>query len=1119
MTRIDELIVELTKQGAALTAAELADALFLAPRLPVQSASSVVPKKPSVPPSGPDMTRPPLPPIVPLPSSGLSASEDALIAQLHLPSASESASSDGAGGLLFAAPRACALPAALQIVRALRPLRLRVPSRRRFELDESATAHRIATERLWLPVLRPLREQWAELALVIDDSSSMALWHEELIALMTLLEHLGAFQRVVTWRIDTETSESLSLRKGFGSCASSEIRGTQELLEPSGRRMIWVISDTVGTAWRDGRMASLLSGWGHSTSVSLLHMLPQRLWIGTAAGDGVRVMVRTPHRGAPNSALRIAPSPIRRRNAELKKLAQAKSGLPIPIATFAPTDLADLACLLANQQDACAPALFLPTQPLRRHSAAAQQCRDDASSRLTRFDAMASPLAQRLARLLSAAPLGLPVMRMVQQTMLPGATQAHLAEFFLGGLIQDISDAATPLSGIRYDFHPGVRDLLMEGLPIGESVEVLKRTSGYIQAQIGQPWSFAAVLAAPESTHPDSLTVSGHPFARVTARVLMSLGGRHAALARRLQDEAVERVTNPPGWVKDIAAACVRIETPAATGAGFLVRSDLVLTCRHVLGAITEASSIRVFFDDSARRRVRTVHRIITDDEHDLAALQLNELVIDIMPPILADAPASIGTECWAVTPQTLYEGIAQFLPGIIQKPQTSLDYGACDLHVHIALPRLSAFSGACIVSNGQIIGQSQRSIWNPIENRIGPLVSCSSARWLQNLTESIRPEKLSRPQLRKIIVTLFDGLESHGFKNQFLGNYFPSLYRRVEGEQSLNNLISQLFVYHYESDYDQIIRSLVTELGVEEVETAINMVLESRSDGMRKAALPRPILEREEALKMMRNAHALVIGISQYQHLRRLPIAMNDALDVAATLRASDLCGYPENQVSLLLDDEATRDRIEAELQALARRTDSDSTVFIYFAGHGGRIRSGPQAGGYLIPVDAPSRRLSGEDGYAKSAISEVSLSRLLASIPARSLMVVLDCCYAGSLASLRSEAVIEGTEGFTSEFVEALQHGVGNRAILAGANSHETAKEMSNARNGVFTQYLLQGLRGAGGGGSVFIDAFELYRYVHDGVTRLKLPTAQTPILKMNAENPNFFIAVRSVKFWKGD
>jgi uncharacterized caspase-like protein len=49
------------------------------------------------------------------------------------------------------------------------------------------------------------------------------------------------------------------------------------------------------------------------------------------------------------------------------------------------------------------------------------------------------------------------------------------------------------------------------------------------------------------------------------------------------------------------------------------------------------------------------------------------------------------------------------------------------------------------------------------------------------------------------------------------------------------------------------------------------------------------------------------------------------------------------------LLDSDASQAAIRHGLSALADRSNKDSTVLIYFSGHGGRIDSGSHTGEYL--------------------------------------------------------------------------------------------------------------------------------------------------------------------------
>src|SRR5262249_28141594 len=85
---------------------------------------------------------------------------------------------------------------------------------------------------------------------------------------------------------------------------------------------------------------------------------------------------------------------------------------------------------------------------------------------------------------------------------------------------------------VRYDFHDGLRPLLLDAVPTADAREVLERVSAYVAEHLGQGRDFRAVLADPTASgaaiEPDT-----SPFARVAAEVMLRLGGDHARLVSR----------------------------------------------------------------------------------------------------------------------------------------------------------------------------------------------------------------------------------------------------------------------------------------------------------------------------------------------------------------------------------------------------------------------------------------------------------------------------------------------------------------------------------------------------------------------------------------------------------
>src|SRR5690606_19419865 len=171
-------------------------------------------------------------------------------------------------------------------------------------------------------------------------------------------------------------------------------------------------------------------------------------------------------------------------------------------------------------------------------------------------------------------------------------------------------------------------------------------------------------------------------------------------------------------------------------------------------------------------------------------------------------------------------------------------------------------------------------------------------------------------------------------------------------------------------------------------------------------------------------------------------------------------LCAYPPDQVTLLLDGEATAAAIRRALADLAARCDGDATVTVYFSGHGGRAPAGQFAGEYILPVDA---QVAGGDGagLAASAISSGELTALLQAIPARKLLAILDCCHAGGAGFVKEAgAALPGVAGGLSHAgYEALATGRG-RIVFAAARPEEQSYLLPGDRNSLFTKHLLAGL-----------------------------------------------------------
>lgn len=251
-------------------------------------------------------------------------------------------------------------------------------------------------------------------------------------------------------------------------------------------------------------------------------------------------------------------------------------------------------------------------------------------------------------------------------------------------------------------------------------------------------------------------------------------------------------------------------------------------------------------------------------------------------------------------------------------------------------------------------------------------------------------------------------------------------------------------------------------------------------------------------------DGRALIIGIANYEHINILPeTVLNDARDIAGVFRSADYCGYPLAQTELLLDQQASGERIRAELRKLAADVCPNDTVVIFFSGHGGRIESGARAGSYLIPFDCNPSRLT------DTAIGSAELTSLFSAIKSKRLVILMDACHSAGAGDVKALAQIgELKTGFDDKTYEALSRGAG-RVIMASSRPDEVSLVLPGMNNSLFTHYLLDALMGnASAAGDDVVKVFEVFNYISANVpTRAN----QHPVFKAQDLETDFPLALR--------
>ncbi|MFG3135451.1 SAV_2336 N-terminal domain-related protein [Streptomyces sp. NPDC048211] len=384
-----------------------------------------------------------------------------------------------AAAFALGVPAAPVLPAPLELARALRPLQRYHPATAplRRVLDETATAERSARAGgVIMPVFRGVRRADAILQCVMDASSSMLVWDRMFGELQQIFGQLGAFRDVQVRYLHQGPDGGCTVSRSSDP-AAAPLHSADRLSDPTGRRVTVMISDCAGPLWHSGRAHRLLHQLARQAPVAVLQPLPQRMWNRTrlpvtfgslSRGDGLAgaTLLKVTEEGGAGPAVH-------------------PGALAVPVLPPLPDALAAWARLLSGTGSGQIPGAVgwvRGDQP----AAAAQRSGSTLSSLqlVSRFRSMASPVAGQLAVYLAAAPLYLPVMQLVQRTMLPHSGPSELAEVLLSGLLSRADGHGG--RGQWYVFEPGVQEALLGPLSRDEALLVLKHCSQYIEQRFGK---------------------------------------------------------------------------------------------------------------------------------------------------------------------------------------------------------------------------------------------------------------------------------------------------------------------------------------------------------------------------------------------------------------------------------------------------------------------------------------------------------------------------------------------------------------------------------------------------------------------------------------------------------
>jgi hypothetical protein len=233
----------------------------------------------------------------------------------------------------------------------------------------------------------------------------------------------------------------------------------------------------------------------------------------------------------------------------------------------------------------------------------------------------------------------------------------------------------------------------------------------------------------------------------------------------------------------------------------------------------------------------------------------------------------------------------------------------------------------------------------------------------------------------------------------------------------------------------------------------------------------------------------AVIVGVAQYRHMPVLRYTDDDAYQVFAFLKSPEGGALPEEQVRLLIDEDATRYNVLNAMRDIFLRADENDVVLFYFSGHG--------LEGSFLPFDY--------DGMNHKLLHE-EVVEVVARSRAKHKLVVADACHSGSLLAMRTPHV----DATLAKFYQAFELSSGGLALLLSSKGEEYSLEDGGLRSGVFSHYLIKGLKGgADFDGNQLITLGELFAFVQKRVQSYTA-RAQNPLLKGQQFDYNMPVAV---------
>ncbi len=223
----------------------------------------------------------------------------------------------------------------------------------------------------------------------------------------------------------------------------------------------------------------------------------------------------------------------------------------------------------------------------------------------------------------------------------------------------------------------------------------------------------------------------------------------------------------------------------------------------------------------------------------------------------------------------------------------------------------------------------------------------------------------------------------------------------------------------------------------------------------------------------------AVIVGVSSYDHMPVLKYPDDDAYRIYAFLKSPEGGALDDEQIRILIDEDASKVNITQAMREVFWKAGPNDLVFLYFSGHGLK--------GAFLPIDF--------DGASNKLYHE-EVNAILEKSKAKLKLCIADACHSGSLLAMRGGKYPSAL----NTYYESLARSRAGTALIMSSKSDETSLESSGLRQGVFSHFLIRGLKGeADSNSNKVVSIQELFDFVYSRV-RSYTGNRQSPVIQGN-------------------